>query len=129
MTSRETRVHINAEPDEVFRFLSQTSNVPLFAPGIEEAHLVGGEEGLQGAWLGLRTRSGRELRAQITHYHDNESWTVVDERDTVSQIQVEHEPQGTRLTATLAGHWKPEHEKRVLAEWDRKVHDIAAHFR
>lgn len=124
MTSRETRVLVPASTEEVFRFLSSAANVPLFAPGIEEAHLVGGEDRLQGAWLGLRTRAGRELRAQITHFHEDEGWTVVDERNTVSQIQVEPARGGALVTATLSGQWHPAAEKRVFAEWERKLADL-----
>jgi hypothetical protein len=128
MASRETRVLVPAPVGEVFDFLSSASNVPLFAPGIDEAHLLGGQDHLQGASLGLRTRSGRELRAQITHFHDNEGWTVVDERNTVSQIQVEAAPKGTWVTATLSGHWAAGTEARVFAEWERKLADIRQHF-
>lgn len=129
MATRETRVLVPAPLPDVFRFLSDASNVPLFAPGIEEATLLGGVNKLQGARLGLRTRSGRELRAQITHYHDDVGWTVVDERSTVAQMQVEEAPGGTLLTATLSGSWRPEQEKRILAEWERLVSDIPAHVR
>ena len=130
MSTRETRVLVRAPLHEVFQFLSDAANVPLFAPGIEEAHLLGGVNGLQGAHLGLRTRSGRELRAQITHYHDDEGWTVVDERGTVSQMQVEPGDGGsTLLTATLAGNWRPEQEKRLLAEWESKLGDLPGRFR
>jgi len=124
MTSRETRVLVQAPLPDVFHFLSSASNVPLFAPGIEEAHLLGGEDRLQGAWLGLRTRSGQELRAQITHYHEDEGWTVVDERNTVSQIQVEPAKGGTLVTATLSGSWGADDEKRIFAEWERKLADL-----
>lgn len=124
MTTRETRVHLRASPEDVFQFLSSTAHVPLFAPGIEEAHLLGGEDRLQGAWLGLRTRSGRELRAQVTHYHENERWTVVDELHTSAQMEVEAERGGTLLTATLSGSWRPADEKQVYAEWERKLRDI-----
>jgi Polyketide cyclase / dehydrase and lipid transport len=126
MAFRETRVTVPAPPAEVFEFLSSAANVPLFAPGIEEAHLLGGQDHLQGAWLGLRTRRGRELRAQITHYHEGEGWTVVDERSTVSQIQVEPARGGTLVTATLSGQWRPEAERRVFAEWERKLADLPA---
>jgi Polyketide cyclase / dehydrase and lipid transport len=126
MPSRETRVLVPAPLGEVFDFLSSASNVPLFAPGIDEAHLLGGQDHLQGAWLGLRTHSGRELRAQITHFHDRGGWTVVDERNTVSQIQVEPAPGGTLVTATLSGTWRPAAEKRVFAEWERKLADLRA---
>lgn len=126
MSAREARIHLHAPLPEVFRFLSDAANVPLFAPGIEEAQLVGGVANLQGARLGLRTRGGRELRAQITHYHDDEGWTVVDERGTVSQMQVEHAEGGTLLTATISGNWRPEQEKRVLAEWEGKLAELPA---
>ena len=128
MSTRETRVLVPAPLHEVFQFLSDAANVPLFAPGIEEAHLLGGVNGLQGAHLGMRTRSGRELRAQITHFHDDEGWTVVDERGTVSQMQVEPAPGGTLLTATLAGNWRPEQEKRLAAEWEGKLAELASRF-
>jgi hypothetical protein len=128
MTSREQRVLIPAPIGAVFDFLSSASNVPLFAPGIDEAHLLGGQDHLQGASLGLRTRSGRELRAQITHYHENEGWTVVDERSTVSQIQVEPTKGGTLVTATLSGQWKPADERRIFAEWERKLADLPANL-
>lgn len=128
MASRETRVLVPAPVGEVFGFLSSASNVPLFAPGIEEANLLGGQDHLLGAWLGLRTHSGRELRAQITHYHEDEGWTVVDERNTVSQIQVEPAPGGTLVTATLSGTWRPATEKRVFAEWERKLADLKGQF-
>jgi len=128
MASRETRVVVPAPLADVLDFLSSASNVPLFAPGIEEAHLLGGQDRLQGAWLGLRTRSGRELRAQITHYHPNEGWTVVDERNTVAQMQVEPAKGGTLVTATLSGSWRPEAEARILAEWERKLADLRLHF-
>ena len=124
MATREMRVTVPAPPSVVFDFLSSAANVPLFAPGIDEANLLGGQDRLQGAWLGLRTASGRELRAQITHFHDNEGWTVVDERNTVSQIQVEAAPKGTWVTATLSGHWAAGTEARVFAEWERKLADL-----
>lgn len=124
MTVFEHRVHVRAPADEVFRFLSRPENVPLFAPGIEEAVLSGGVASLQGATLGLRTRTGRELRAQITHYHENENWTVVDERSTVAQVQVEPEQDGTRLTATLSGSWRPDQERIIRTEWERKMAEL-----
>lgn len=128
MDSRETRVHVAAPPREVLQFLSDAAHVPLFAPGIEEAVLLGGVNGLEGAHLGLRTRGGRELRAQITQYGED-GWTVVDERNTVAQMQVEAaDDGGTLVTATLAGTWRPEQEKRVVAEWERKIADLPAHF-
>lgn len=126
MSTRETRILVPAPLSEVFRFLSDAANVPLFAPGIEEAHLLGGVNGLQGAHLGLRTASGRELRAQITHFHEDEGWTVVDERSTTAQMQVEAVDGGTMLTATLAGNWRPEQEKRLVAEWERKLDELPA---
>lgn len=129
MATRETRVLVPAPLPEVFRFLSDAANVPLFAPGIDEAHLVGGVNGLQGAHLGLRTRSGRELRAQVTHYHPDVGWTVVDERSTVAQMQVEEAPGGTLVTATLSGNWRPEQEKRVLAAWERLLAELPERFR
>lgn len=125
MPAHERRVRVRAPPEEVFAFLSAPENVPLFAPGIEDAKLVGGAARLQGASLGLRTTSGRELRAQITHFHAGEGWTVVDERSTVAQMQVE--PAGrdeTVVIATLAGNWRAEQEKRVLAEWDRRLAEL-----
>lgn len=128
MSTRENRILVPAPLSEVFRFLSDAANVPLFAPGIEEAHLVGGVNGLQGAHIGMRTSSGRELRAQVTHYHDDEGWTVVDERSTTAQMQVEAVPGGTLLTATLAGNWRPEQEKRLVAEWERKLADLPERF-
>lgn len=124
MTTREMRVLVPAPVPEVFDFLSSVSNVPLFAPGIEEAVLVGGEQGLQGASLGLRTRSGRELRAQITHFHEDESWTVVDERSTVLQVQVEPAKAGTLVTSTISGHWRPERARSVVAEWERLIAEL-----
>lgn len=128
MSARESRVLIPAAPEKVFSFLSHVSNVPLFAAGVEEATLLSGSEGVQGATLGLRTRHGDELRAQITHYHDAESWTVVDERCTVSQMQVEPASGGTMVTASLAGSWRPEQERRIVAEWERKLRDLPRYF-
>lgn len=125
MVVHERTLLLPARVQDAFAFLSNTSNVPLFAPGIDEATLLGGEDRLQGAWLGLRTRSGRELRAQVTHYHEDEQWTVVDERNTISQMQVEPHPRGTLLTASLSGRWSPEQEKRVVAEWERKLAELA----
>lgn len=125
---RETRVQLPAPVEVVFDFLSSAANVPLFAPGIEEANLLGGSNRMQGASLGLRTRSGRELRAQITHFHDDEGWTVVDERSTVMQIQVEPARGGTLLTASLSGSWSSAAEKRILAEWERKLADLRLHL-
>ncbi|HEX2023025.1 MAG TPA: SRPBCC family protein [Candidatus Thermoplasmatota archaeon] len=126
MPTFESRVLIRAPPGDVFAFLSRPENVPLFAPGVEDAKLLGGAAGLQGAWLGLRTRGGHELRAQITHFHEGSDWTVVDERDTVAQMQVEAAPEGTVLTATLKGHWRPEQEKRVRQEWEHIIHELPA---
>lgn len=128
MATRESRVLVPAPLPEVFRFLSDATNVPLFAPGIEEATLTGGVNGLQGASLGLRTRRGRELRAQVTHFHADEGWTVVDERATVAQMQVEAVEDGTLVTSTLSGNWRPDQEKRVLVEWDRKMAELPDHF-
>lgn len=127
MPTRESRVHVPAPLPEVFDFLSHPANVPLFAPGIEEATLVGGAQGLQGASLGLRTRHGRELRAQITHFKQDDSWTVVDERATVMQVQVEPARGGTMVVATLHGNWRPQQEERIAAEWDRLMRDLPAH--
>jgi hypothetical protein len=125
MVTRETRVLVPGAPSDVFAFLSSVSNVPLFAPGIEEATLLRGAEGMQGASLGLRTRTGRELRAQITHFHAGESWTVVDERSTVAQIEVEDAPGGaTLVTATLHGNWRPEQERRIVAEWEKLLREL-----
>lgn len=124
----EQRVLVRAPVEDVFSFLSRPENVPLFAPGIEDASLSGGVANLQGASLALRTRSGRELRAQITHYHENVGWTVVDERATVSQVQVEPAEEGTLLTATLTGNWRPDQEKAVRGEWDRKLGELARHL-
>ena len=121
----EQRVLVRAPVDEVFSFLSRPENVPMFAPGIEEASLSGGVADLQGASLALRTRSGRELRAQVTHYQPGVGWTVVDERATVSQVQVEAAEGGTLVTATLTGNWRPEQEKAVRGEWDRKLGELA----
>ncbi|MEA3198628.1 MAG: Polyketide cyclase / dehydrase and lipid transport [Thermoplasmata archaeon] len=128
MATREMRVTVPAPPSVVFDFLSSAANVPLFAPGIDEANLLGGQDRLQGAWLGLRTASGRELRAQITHFHEDEGWTVVDERNTVSQIQVEPAKGGTLVTATLSGNWSPATERRVFADWERKLADLKSHL-
>lgn len=129
MRSHERRVVVPAPPEEVFAFLASAPNVPLFAPGVEEATLLSGAEGLQGARLGLRTRAGRELPAQVTHFHANEAWTVVDARGTVSQMQVEPGDAGTVVTATLAGSWRPDQERRLVAEWDAKLRDLERHFR
>lgn len=128
MPTREARVLVPAPLPEVFDFLSNVSNVPLFAPGIEDAVLVGGVQGLQGASVGLRTRSGRELRAQITHFHEDESWTVVDERSSVLQMQVEPAKGGTLVTSTLSGNWRREQEHAVVAEWERLIADLPARF-
>ncbi|HET6404658.1 MAG TPA: hypothetical protein VFH78_08420 [Candidatus Thermoplasmatota archaeon] len=128
MPTRECRVLVPAHLPEVFDFLSSVSNVPLFAPGIDDAVLVGGAQGLQGASLGLRTRRGRELRAQITHFHQDESWTVVDERSTVLQMQVEAVAGGTLVTSTLSGSWRPEREKGVVAEWERLIAELPTRF-
>lgn len=126
MATREARVLVHAPLSDVFAFLSSTSNVPLFAPGVEEATLLGGVHRLQGASLGLRTRNGRELRAQITHHKEDESWTVVDERSTVAQMQVEPVPGGTLVTATLSGNWRAEQEPRIVAEWLDLMRDLPA---
>jgi hypothetical protein len=127
MVTREARVHVPAPPADVFAFLSSVSNVPLFAPGIEEATLVGGVHRLQGASLGLRTRGGRELRAQVTHFKQDESWTVVDERATVAQMQVEPAQGGTLLTATISGNWRAEQEPRIVDEWLHLMRELPAH--
>lgn len=128
MPTREARVLVHAPVPEVFDFLSNVSNVPLFAPGIDDAVLVGGAQGLQGASVGLRTRSGRELRAQITHFHLDESWTVVDERASVLQMQVEPAKGGTLVTSTISGNWRPEQERAVVAEWERLVSELPTRF-
>lgn len=125
MPTFEQRIHIRARPADVFAFLTRPENVPLFAPGIDEAVLAGGSAGLQGSSLGLRTRSGRELRAQITHFHENEGWRVVDEHGTVAHVQVEpDERDGTLLTATLAGSWNPATAAAVQAEWEQKLGEL-----
>ena len=129
MAVRESRVLVPAPLPEVFRFLSDAANVPLFAPGVDEATLTGGVNGIQGALLGLRTHSGRELRAQVTHFHEDVGWTVVDERATVAQMQVEPAEGGTLVTATLAGNWRPDQEKRVVAEWERKLSELPERLR
>lgn len=128
MPTRETRVVIQAPLPAVFDFFSNVSNVPLFSPGIEEAVLLGGEQGLQGASIGLRTRSGRELRAQVTHFHQDDSWTVVDERSTVMQMQVEPARGGTLVTATISGNWRPAQEPVVVAEWERLMAELPTRF-
>jgi len=126
MPTHEMRVVVPAPLPEVFDFLSSVSNVPLFAPGIDEAVLLGGAQGLQGASLGLRTRSGRELRAQITHFHADASWTVVDERSTVLQVQVEPSRGGTLVVSTLTGSWRPDQAARVVSEWERLMRELPA---
>lgn len=127
MPTRESRILIPAAPDKVVAILSRASSVPLFVAGVEESTLVSGADGAQGARLGLRTRDGRELRAQLTHAHEAD-WTLVDERATVAQIQVEHAPGGALVTASLAGAWRPEQERRIVAEWERKVRDLPRFF-
>lgn len=124
MPTHEARVFVAAPLPEVFDFLSNVANVPLFAPGIDDAVLVGGAQGLQGASVGLRTRAGRELRAQITHFHQDESWTVVDERSTVLQVQVEPERGGTMVVAQLSGNWRPIQERTVVAEWEKLMQEL-----
>lgn len=128
MPTREARVLVAAPLPEVFDFLSNVSNVPLFTPGVDDAVLVGGAQGLQGASVGLRTRSGRELRAQVTHFHQDDSWTVVDERSSVMQMQVEPAKGGTLVTSTISGNWRPEQERAVVAEWERLVAELPTRF-
>lgn len=128
MSSRETRVLVQAPLPEVFAFLSSISNVPLFTPGVDDAVLVGGAQGLQGASLGLRTRSGRELRAQVTHFKEDDSWTVVDERSTVLQMQVEPARGGTLVTSILSGSWRASDEARIMGEWERLVSELPTRF-
>jgi len=121
MTTEEHDIFLPVPVTEAFDYLVNPKTMAALAPGIDEATMIGGDTEANGMTLGLRTRSGRELRAQVTQWWDDDSWTAVDENDTVLRVQLEAAGTGTLVHATLAGNWSAHDAPRIAADFHARA--------
>lgn len=118
----ETQLAIHAPVEDVFDAITHPENIPLYAPGIQEAH----QEGPQapeaaGNLLDLVTRSGRHMEGRIVDREPNKGWAIEDENGTVARWALEGTPDGCIATYTLEGDFEPEQEQRIRSEMRAKI--------
>lgn len=118
----ETQLAIHAPIDDVFDAITHPENIPLYAPGIEEAHQQGpAAPEAAGNLLDLVTRSGRHLNGEIVDREPNRAYAVEDENGTVARWALEESQDGVVATYTLEGDFDHEEEKRLRSEMRAKI--------
>lgn len=118
----ETQLAIHAPPDRVFEEITHPENIPLYAPGIEEAHQRPPEApDAAGNLLDLITRSGDRMQGQILDRQANRSWAVEDENGTVARWSLEETDDGTVATFVLEGDFDPDTERELRSEMRAKI--------
>jgi uncharacterized protein YndB with AHSA1/START domain len=118
----ETQLAIHADPDRVFEEITHPQNIPLYAPGIEEARQRPPEAPeAAGNLLDLVTRSGDQLEGEIIDRQANKIWAVEDENGTVARWRLEEGDDGTLATFVLEGDFDPEKERELRSEMRAKI--------
>lgn len=118
----ETQLAIHAPLPNVFDAITHPENIPLYAPGIEEAHERRPQHPeAEGNLLDLVTRSGRRMDGRIVDRQPPKSWAVEDENGTVARWALEEAPDGVRATYALEGEFEPEQEQELRAELRVKI--------
>lgn len=118
----ETQLAIHAPPERVFEEITHPENIPLYAPGIEEAHQrPPPEPDAAGNLLDLITRSGDRLQGQILDRKANKAWAVEDENGTVARWALEESDEGTLATFVLEGEFDEETERELRSEMRAKI--------
>lgn len=118
----ETQLAIQAPIDNVFEAITHPENIPLYAPGIEEARQEAPEAPeAAGNLLDLVTRSGRHMQGKIVDREANRGWTLEDENGTVARWALEETPEGVLATYVLEGDFEPAEEKRLRSEMRAKI--------
>ncbi len=118
----ETQLAIHAAPDLVFEEITHPENIPLYAPGIEEAHQRPPQAPeAAGNLLDLITRSGQRMEGQILDRQAPRAWAVEDENGTIARWSLEEGEDGTLATFVLEGDFEPEQERELRSEMRAKI--------
>lgn len=118
----ETQLAIHADPDRVFEEITHPENIPLYAPGIEEAHQRPPKApDAAGNLLDLITRSGQQMEGEIVDRKANRAWAVEDENGTIARWRLEEGEEGTLATFVLEGDFDPETERELRSEMRAKI--------
>lgn len=122
MSRIETQLAIHAPPERVFEEITHPENIPLFAPGIDEARPRGGQAPDAATnMLDLVTRSGHHLDGRIVERTENEQLVIEDENGTVARWGLEESDEGTMATFVLEGDFDPETERELRSEMRAKI--------
>jgi uncharacterized protein YndB with AHSA1/START domain len=122
MSRIETQLAIHAPPDRVFEEITHPENIPLFAPGIDEAHTRGASAPDAATnMLDLVTRSGRHMNGRIVEEAENEEVVIEDENGTVVRWGLQETEEGTMATFVLEGEFDPETERELRSEMRAKI--------
>lgn len=121
MARIETELAIHAPLEDVFEAITHPENIPLYAPGIEEARQRGPPTpDAAGNLLDLVTRSGDRLAGRIVDRQPQRSWAVEDENGTVARWALEEDDDGVLARFVLEGTFE-EDEDAMRSEVRAKV--------
>lgn len=118
----ETQLAIHAPVDDVFEAITHPENIPMYAPGIEDAEQKPpSAPEAAGNLLDLVTRQGDHMQGEIVDREPNRSWAVQDENGTVARWQLEETEDGVLARYVLEGDFEPEKEQRLRSEMRAKL--------
>ncbi len=128
MARIETELAIHAPLEDVFEAITHPENIPLYAPGIEEAYQRGpSTPEAAGNLLDLVTRSGDRLAGRIVDRQPERSWVIEDENGTVARWALEKSEEGVLARFVLEGAFEEREEvlrSEVRAKIARLVVDL-----
>lgn len=121
MARIETELAIHAPINDVFEAITLPANIPLYAPGIEEARQRGPPTPeAAGNLLDLVTQSGDRLKGRIVDREPQRAWAIEDENGTVARWALEESEEGVLARFVLEGPFEGE-EDAVRSEVRAKV--------
>ncbi len=118
----ETQLAIHAPLPHVYEAITHIENIPLYAPGIDEAtELSAKAPDAAAGLLDLVTRSGRHIEGRVVEHEPNRTWVLQDENGTVARWGLEETREGTLATYILEGEFDPAQERALRSEMRAKI--------
>lgn len=120
---------IQADPDELFEYLSKIENLPQYFTGLKEAHHREGDAVQVTAnpdATGGAPQAPDEVQAEAWFHIDADqralSWGSEGERDYHGELQVSPDGDGARVAVRL--HTEHDDREAIEAGIDRTIHNI-----
>lgn len=121
MTRIETTLPIHAPLEVIYQAISHAENIPLYAPGIQEASSRSPVEHLTESFLDLVTSSGRHLNGEVLVAEENRAFAIRDENGTIASWDLTPDADGTVASYALEGDFTDEQIPMLRSEMRAKL--------